>query len=356
MSMVTRTQKAQPPPGGAPPFTPRGSRVRVSFLDGQEAEGVVIGFNPQQDGFFLHAPRGSAPSAPRAVAFESVKAVHFLRDAERTDKPAPHSASASVVRLRFSDGETLRGVTQSHGGQRRGLYLTPITLEGIERIYVPMTAIREVVSEKRLGEIMAEQGLAMLESIRKALSEQQAIRQEPIGQILIRRHFISEQHLLASLKLQKRAGKLIGEILLEEGFIDADQLSEALRAQEQQRGKKFGTIMVEMGFATYKMIAIALALQYNLSFVDLSAQPLDPDLLRLAPAEMWRRLRAVPVRRHDELLTIAVSDPTDHTARDEITLHTRLKVLEAVATEDGIRRALNALGQDAPAPVGAPQA
>lgn len=332
---------APPPSGSAPaPFAPRGNRVKVSFLDGQEAEGVVIGFNPQQHSFFLHAPRGSSPSAPRPVPFDSIKAVHFLREEKPGEKEAPFSKSAGVVTLRFCDGQTLKGLTQSFGGQRRGLFLTPIALEGVERLYVPMSAIREIVSVKRLGEIMAEQGLAMLDSVQKALNQQQSLRQEPIGQILLRRQLINEQQLLESLSRQKRIGKRLGEILLEEGFIDEGQLTDVLRMQGEQRGKRFGTIMVEMGFATYKMIAIALAIQFNLSFVDLAAQPPDPSLFDLAPMELWQRLEAVPISRRDDLLTIAVGDPADHTARDEVTMHTRLKVLEAVATTDGIRRTL----------------
>jgi len=340
--MAPKDRKPGPPKPVPPPYMPAVKRtpVRVILLDGEEVEGTLVGFNPQKEKFLLHTKQAGPQAQSRSIRFEEVKAIQFLREGKRPAQEEAVPKTAGVVTLCFIDGETLKGVTAGYSGQRSGLYMTPVAAEGVDRIYVPMTSIREIVSVKRLGEIMAEQGLVLLDSIDKVLAAQKGLRQEPVGQILLRRQLIDEKQLMETLNRQKMARKRIGEILVEEKFINRTQLEEALRLQSEQRGKKFGEVMVEMGLATQRMVAIALAIQYNLPFVDLVSQGIDPEALQLVPLDTLQRLQALPYKRQDNQLNVAICDPTDHTAREEIHRHTGLVVLEALTTPDGIRAAL----------------
>ena len=232
-------------------------------------------------------------------------------------------------------------MTQSYSGARIGLFLVPTGLEDVERIYIPISAIRDVVSVKRLGEILSEQGMATPEMIERAIRQQEELQDERVGQILLKKKVISDEQLGKGLAEQKkRPEKRIGDILLAQGFIDQIQLDEALEGQIQQRDKKLGEIMVDMGYATYKMIGIALAIQYNVPFMDLSSQTIDPRLCQLVPVKMANRWQIMPVNIQQRVLTIAMADPTEQSAQEEVRNLTGLTVIAVVATPQDIARTI----------------
>jgi hypothetical protein len=320
------------PPGGALP----GNDVLVTLLDGGELRGGVDNFNPQLGGFYLLQAGGES----LRVSFDKVRMVSFLR-AEGARAEVSFPATARLVTVRFLDQELLHGVTQNFGGPRRGLFLVPTALAGVERVYVPVTAIREVVSVQRLGEILTEQRMATPAMVEQAIERQRHLREEPLGQILLRRQKIKDEHLAEGLKLQReRQGSRIGEILVEQRFISREELDEALEAQKRQRDKKLGEIMIDMGFASHKMIGIALSIQYNVPFVSLASQTLEPRLRELVPSDRALRWQLLPLSLADGVLTVAVADPSDNAYKDALRGLTGLAVTEVVATPQDLTRAL----------------
>lgn len=318
-------------------------QVVVTFLDGTEVRGAVESFDPQRPTFLLYSAQPGAEVASTEIVFQSVKMIAFLRNPAAPKLKVTFPSTARLVTVRFLDREMIYGVTQSYGGGRAGLFLVPTSREEVERIYVPVSAVREVVA-KRLGEILTEQGVVTPEAIERALQQQQSRREqrEPLGQILLKNRVINEQQLAQGLSLQQPPRKKIGEILIEQGFIDPAQLDEALEFKNRQgdREKRFGEILVELGYATYKMIGIALAMQYNIPFIDLGSQSIDPQLRTLVPVEMARRWHVMPVNLQENVLTIAVADPREHAAHDAIREHAGLMVITVVATPQDISRAI----------------
>jgi type IV pilus assembly protein PilB len=127
---------------------------------------------------------------------------------------------------------------------------------------------------------------------------------------------------------------------LEQGFVDSVQLDEALETQKGQRDKKLGEIMVDMGYATYKMIGIALAVQFNVPFMDLGSHTIDPQLRELVPVKVARQWQVIPISLQQGVLTIAIADPTEQSAQDELRKITGLTVITIVATPQDIARAI----------------
>jgi hypothetical protein len=323
-------------PGGAVP-----NEVIVAFLDGTELRGTIASFNPQLPTFFLQSSQPGDQPPTREIGFESVKMVSFFRSPTTSKSKVAFPSTARLVTVRFLDREVIHGVTQSYSGARIGLFLVPTGLEEVERIYVPISAIRDVVSVKRLGEILTEQGMATPEMVERAIQQQKHIQEEPVGQILLKKKVITDEQLGQGLAVQKqRPGKRIGDILLEQGFVDRVQVEEALETQAQQRDKKLGEIMVDMGYATYKMIGIALAIQYNIPFMDLSSQTIDPQLRNLVPVKIARRRQIMPLSLQQGVLTIAIADPTEESAQEELRNQTGLTVITVVATPQDIARAI----------------
>lgn len=317
------------------------NEVKVAFMDGAQLTGTVASFNPKMPTFFLQAAQAAGDASTREIGFESVKMISFLRSPALPQSKVTFPSSARLVTVRFLNGETIHGVTQSYAGVRVGLFLVPTGLENVERIYIPISAIRDVVSVKRLGEILTERGMATPAMVERAVQEQKKLSDQQVGQILLKKKVITNEQLGKGLQEQKqRPGKRIGDILLEQGFVDRVELDEALETQKHQRGKKLGEIMVDMGYATYKMIGIALAVQFNVPFMDLSSHTIDSQLCKLVPEKIARRWNVVPISLQQGVLTIALADPTDQYGQDELRKITGLTVITIVATPEDIRRAI----------------
>jgi hypothetical protein len=310
-------------------------------MDGEELQGTIQSFNPQLLTFFMVVKESDGQQS-REIRFDSVKMVSFLNDPAMPKSKVTFPSSARLVTVRFMDRKTIRGVAQSTGGARVGIYLVPTTLKDVSRIFVPVSAIRDIVSVKRLGEILTEKGMVTPEMVERAIQEQQQIRKEKIGQVLLKKQVITDEQLEQALEEQRqRPGKRIGDILLEQGFVDRVQVDEALEAQKHQREKKFGDIMVDLGYATYKMIGIALAIQYNIPFMDLSSQTIDSLLREFVPVKIARRLHVMPLSVQQGVLTVAIADPTEQAALDELQNMIGLTVITVVSTPPDISRAID---------------
>ena len=334
--MALSTGEAAGPRGGA-----LGNVAVVTFVDGEELQGAIQSFNTQLPTFFMVVKESDGQQS-REIRFDSVKMVSFLNDPAMPKSKVAFPSSASLVTLRFMDRKAIRGVAQSTGGARVGLYLVPTGLKDVSRIFVPISAIRDVVSVKRLGEILTVKGMVTPEMLERAIQEQQKVRKEKIGQVLLKKQVITDEQLKQGIEKQKQQpGKRIGDILLEQGFVDRVQVDEALEAQKHQREIKLGEIMVGLGYATYKMIGIALAIQYNIPFMDLSSQTINFHLRELVPVKIARRLQVMPLSVQQGVLTVAIADPTEQSAIEELKNMIGLTVITVASTPPDISRAIN---------------
>ena len=132
----------------------------------------------------------------------------------------------------------------------------------------------------------------------------------------------------------------LGSLLVRERLITAEQLELALLEQQQLRWR-LGEILVNWGWVTTREIAFALAEQYGLGFLDLTKAEIDEDAARLMNPDAAERYQALPVRfLPDGVLLVAIADPTDVGAceqlRDELGRPVRL----AVADEADLRLAV----------------
>jgi MshEN domain/Family of unknown function (DUF6982) len=313
-------------------------QVKVVLRDGRTIEGAIDNFNPRSTGFFLSEAGGDKA---RNVLFEDLRWVAFK------GRPGESPVIAlrpddRLIQVRFDDGSSVRGVTTTTPGGKAGFFLVPSDGDEADRTFVAVGAVREVISLERLGDILEREGLVSAAAVRKALKRQEEIRQERVGNILVREGRIRKEQLDEGLKAQQGSGeRRLGEILKERGFINDDDLAEALTAQEAQRGRRLGEVMVEMGLATRKMIAIALAIQYNVPFVDLSAQSFDPRLKILVSRDTAATHLCLPLSVQQGVLTLAICDPTDLAGRDAVGQATGLTTVIVVAAQTEILRAID---------------
>lgn len=157
-------------------------------------------------------------------------------------------------------------------------------------------------------------------------------------------------HTLSSLQSMQR--RRLGDVLVDAGVLTPEQLSEVLASQQSATGRrrKLGELLVESGIADERTIARALADQLGLTVADLSRMAVDPEVVRTLPRQVAERTRVVPLERTSSGLVVAVADPTNVLALDDVRLHTgSTDLVVTVATESQVREQLArawSLGQD----------
>lgn len=133
--------------------------------------------------------------------------------------------------------------------------------------------------------------------------------------------------------------KRIGDILLETGIITPQQLAEAL-AQQRRTRERLGRVLVDQGAASEKQIAQALAAQLDLPLVALSSARLDPNAVKLIPEILARKRRVVPLRLDGSHVVVAMADPLDVFALDDVGIAARRPVKAVVAVESEVMAAI----------------
>jgi type IV pilus assembly protein PilB len=133
--------------------------------------------------------------------------------------------------------------------------------------------------------------------------------------------------------------KQLGEVLLEEGLITYDQLEEALNVQTGT-GKGLGRILIDLGFVGEADLVAALAKQIGLPFIDLADYPVDPAAASLISDALAKRYSALPIGYEDSKLVVAMSDPANVFALDDIRTITGLEIKPVVATRSDITNAI----------------
>jgi type IV pilus assembly protein PilB len=131
----------------------------------------------------------------------------------------------------------------------------------------------------------------------------------------------------------------LGEILLKESLITQDQLDKALEFQ-RSNGGKLGSCLTKMGFITDDDITGVLSRQYGVPSINLKYYEIDPIVIKLIPQDTALRYQVVPLSRVGSVLTIAMTDPTNVFAMDDIKFMTGFNVEPVVASESAIAEAI----------------
>ena len=132
----------------------------------------------------------------------------------------------------------------------------------------------------------------------------------------------------------------LGEILLKESLITQDQLEKALEFQ-RSNGGKLGSCLTKMGFITDDDITGVLSRQYGVPSINLKYYEIDPNVIKLIPQDTALRYQVIPLSRVGSVLTIAMTDPTNVFAMDDIKFMTGFNVEPVVASESAIGEAIS---------------
>jgi type IV pilus assembly protein PilB len=139
---------------------------------------------------------------------------------------------------------------------------------------------------------------------------------------------------------QAAQGSKFGELLLRTGKIDQQQLQEALAYQKEQGGR-LGTALVKLTHITENQLVEALSQHFGVPSVDLTEIDIDEVVVKIIPADIARKYTIVPVSKAGATVTVAMLDPSNVFAMDDVKFMTGYKVEPVVAAETGIRGAID---------------
>jgi type IV pilus assembly protein PilB len=132
----------------------------------------------------------------------------------------------------------------------------------------------------------------------------------------------------------------IGELLIKAKLLNHDQLQRALDEQKQSGGR-IGEHLMRLGYVTEEDILDCLSQQFGVPSINLQHFEIDESIIRLIPADVARKYQFIPVSKTGATLTVAMSDPTNVFAMDDITFITGYRVEPVVASEEALRGAID---------------
>ena len=132
----------------------------------------------------------------------------------------------------------------------------------------------------------------------------------------------------------------LGELLTKASLITQDQLKEALKLQKDTGGK-LGETLIKLGFVSEEDITECLSQQFGVPSINLAHFEIDSSVIKLVPADVARKYNILPVNKTGATITIAMADPTNVFAMDDIKFMTGYNVEPVVASELGIKAAID---------------
>lgn len=132
--------------------------------------------------------------------------------------------------------------------------------------------------------------------------------------------------------------KRLGDLLVEAGVITAEQLDHALA--NKSRDEKLGDFLIKENIMTEQQLIEVLEFQLGVPHVSLSQFPIDPELLQLVPAELAKRSNLIPLRKERNKLFIAMADPMDYFAIEEVRMATGCQIETSIAAKDDLYRTI----------------
>jgi type IV pilus assembly protein PilB len=147
---------------------------------------------------------------------------------------------------------------------------------------------------------------------------------------------------MADAKFGQPVSRRLGDLLVKEGLINQEQLQRAL-ADQKGSNEKLGSILVRLDIINEDQLIDFLSKQYGIPSITLTQLDVDVEVVKLVPAQIARKYEVLPIKRAGNQLTLAMADPTNVFAVDDVGFMTNLQVVPVVASQGAIRKAIDRL-------------
>ena len=134
--------------------------------------------------------------------------------------------------------------------------------------------------------------------------------------------------------------KRLGDLLVERGFLTPEQLEETLKRQSKA-GKRLGDMLVDEGLISEDQLTEVISERLSIPRVSLDTMIIDPSVIQRVPVDLARRYTIIPVFAIGNTLTLAMADPLNFIAIDDIKYRTGAEIKRAVSTISEIKKAID---------------
>ncbi len=142
------------------------------------------------------------------------------------------------------------------------------------------------------------------------------------------------------VRLGRSVNRRLGDLLVADGLLTQEQLNRAL-VEQKGSPDKLGSILTRLGFLNEEQLIGFLSRQYGVPSITLSQLDIDLEVLKLVPGAIAKKYEVLPVRKMGNSLALAMADPTNVFALDDIAFMTNLQVLPLVASQTAIKKAID---------------
>lgn len=192
---------------------------------------------------------------------------------------------------------------------------------------------------KQIGQILIEKKTITQEQLDKAL-EVQAKEGGLLGQILVKLNFVSQEEIEESIDEQTSKVRKVEELLVEMGIISAEQLNKAQEVQAKEGGL-LSQIIIKLGLLNEEDFVSMLVTQYGFPYLQLNNYEIEVETVKLIPKEIAQKYCVIPIDKIGNILTVAMADPLNSAAFEEIKEITKLNVETFISTFSDINNAIN---------------
>lgn len=197
------------------------------------------------------------------------------------------------------------------------------------------------MSVEKVGDLLIERKLISPENLQEALELQKVYPDQPVGQLLCRLGYIKDSDLRSVLD-QKNKRRKLSEILLKNQIISPQKLSQAHEASKKSN-IPLEKALLNLGYVDEEQLAQALASQYDLPYVKINSLNVDPSLSRFINAAYAQKHQIVPISKIGNTLTLAMAEPLRNYVLMELEDSIRLRIISVIASESSILSVLSRL-------------
>jgi len=168
-----------------------------------------------------------------------------------------------------------------------------------------------------LGTILEEQGMVSRETLQEVIHDYNQIKKKRIGETIAQKHNLEQDKIEKILRQMQKEGKVpsaarVGDILVASSLVTREQLDDAIAQQVKDKNKKIGALLVERNHITADQLLSALAIKFQLEFVNLDEITPDNSAVNAVPLSLITQMQIMPLKDKGDHLLIATSKPTEH--------------------------------------------
>lgn len=311
--------------------------------------GMLTRFSPTEQRAMLQP---FASKANQVIPFDEIKILQLLSSASVVPEKDFLASRAQEVHqpsdnqpyeITFIDGSSISGETMGFINDESGLFIYPIVESNqIEKHFIPRQAIKTQQIGQQIGDILVEGNHATSEEIDQALNHQKELRSKRIGDYLNENQIISTDQLRQAISHQEKRPVLkLGEALKELNLLTDAELNKALEKQKENRDLRLGEILINMGVVDDRTLKGTLAKKLGIPYVNLTNFNFDPNAIRLIERALAKKYKLIPLCLHDGSLVVALEDPMNFKAINELRFVTQMNILPAMASREDILESIN---------------